>query len=149
MKLAIVLSFLLATMSASELPDAPHLNIRPATGDPNVVHNTPSDTSKSPRNLDWRFLTAHGIYAGSVAFDGLITAKGLGRPCGLVEGNTDLGPNPSSKKIAIHSLVEFAAVTMMDYFLKRTHVSGLSYVGASIGTIKHVHGGAQWVKDCF
>jgi len=150
MKQAILLLLLLTMMSASELPDAPHLSMRqPVTPDPNVVHNTPSYAPKPPRNLDWRFLTTHGIYAGSVAFDGLVTAKGLGRPCGLVEGNSDLGQNPSAKKIAIHGLVEFSAVTTMDYLFKRTRIPGLSYIGASIGTVKHVHGGTQWVKDCF
>lgn len=150
MKQVVLSLFLLTMASASELPDAPHLSMSAAvTLDPNVVHNTPSFSPKAPRNLDWRFLTAHGVYASAVAFDGLVTAKGLGRPCGFVEGNTDLGQNPSVKKIAIYSLVEFSAVTAMDYVFKRTRMPGLSYIGASIGTIKHVHGGTQWVKDCF
>jgi hypothetical protein len=116
----------------------------------NIVHNSPSYAPEPPRNLDWRFLTAHGVYAGAVIFDDLITMKGLGRPCGFVEGNSDLGPNPSAQKMAIHGLVEFAAVTTMDYFLKRTHVPGLSYIGAGIGTAKHLHGGIQWLNTgCF
>jgi hypothetical protein len=126
-------------------PNAPS-----AAYEANIVHNSPSYAPEPPRNLDWRFLTAHGVYAGSVIFDDLITMKGLGRPCGFVEGNSDLGPNPSAQKMAIHGLVEFAAVTTMDYFLKRTHVPGLSYIGAGIGTAKHLHGGIQWLNTgCF
>ncbi len=125
-------------------------NVPAADYEANIVHNSPSHEPVSQRNLDWRFLTAHGVYAGAVIFDDLITMKGLGRPCGFVEGNNDLGPNPTAKSMAIHGLVEFAAVTTMDYFLKRTHVPGLSYVGAGIGTAKHLHGGIQWVNTgCF
>ncbi len=133
------------TPAANPLPAAPSANY-----DPNVVHNSPSYAPESTRNLDWRFLTAHGVYAGAVIFDDLITMKGLGRPCGFVEGNSDLGPNPTAKSMAIHGLVEYAAVTTMDYFLKRTRVPGLSYIGAGIGTAKHLHGGIQWLNTgCF
>jgi hypothetical protein len=135
-------------------PVAPAANIQPnptaTDGEANIVHNSPSRRPESPRNLDWRFLTAHGVYAGAVVFDDLITMKGLGRPCGFVEGNNELGPNPTAKSMAIHGLVEFAAVTTMDYFLKRTRVPGLSYIGAGIGTAKHLHGGIQWLNTgCF
>ena len=136
------------------LTPAPAANIQPnpvtTDAEANIVHNSPSHAPESPRNLDWRFLTAHGVYAGAVVFDDLITMKGLGRPCGFVEGNNELGPNPTARSMAIHGLVEFAAVTTMDYFLKRTRVPGLSYIGAGIGTAKHLHGGIQWLNTgCF
>jgi hypothetical protein len=135
-------------------PVAPAANIQPnptsTDNEANIVHNSPSRILESPKNLDWRFLTAHGVYAGAITFDDLITMKGLGRPCGFVEGNNELGPNPTAKSMAIHGLVEFAAVTTMDYFLKRTRVPGLSYIGAGIGTAKHLHGGFQWLNTgCF
>jgi hypothetical protein len=135
-------------------PATPVVNIQPnppsTDAEANVVHNSPSHKPEAAKNLDWRFLTAHGVYAGAVTFDDLITMKGLGRPCGFVEGNSDLGPNPTAKSMAIHGLVEFAAVTTMDYFLKRTRVPGLSYIGAGIGTAKHLHGGFQWLNTgCF
>lgn len=137
---------------AGELPDAPHLKMRPlietySSDERMIVHNTPSVAPRTPRNLDWRFLAAHGVYAGALSFDLYLTARGVSNGC--EEASSNLGPFPSNKRIVGYGLVEFGLVTTMDYFLKRTHVPGLSYVGAGIGTFKHQRGGRAWLRtDC-
>lgn len=136
-----LLAFLLPLGSApaQNLPDAPYMS---AT----TVHNSPAsfDHPRVQRSLDWRFISAHGIYASALVFDDLVTIRGVSHGC--AEANPDLGPRPTGKQLAIHGAIEFAAVTAMDYLLKRTHVPGLSYVGVGIGTLKHVRGGVEWVR---
>lgn len=109
------------------------------------VHNSPSFALKSPRNLDWHFITAHSVYAGSLAFDMTVTKIGVSNGCH--EANGALGPHPSTGRIVGYGLAEFGAITAMDYLLKRTHIPALSYVGASIGTFKHISGGRQWLQQ--
>jgi hypothetical protein len=142
------------------LPDAPHLQMRPATTDAQdergVVHNSPSAFKpEKSRLFDWRFLTAHGVYGASAVFDDYVTARNVGT-CAF-EGNPDLGRLPTSKAIAMHSAVEFALVVAGDAAVKwlgqrndvPRWVNGLGgNLGAFIGTAKHVRGGAQWVKLC-
>lgn len=139
-----------------DLPDAPHLKTRthgfiivapgdPFVGEANIVHN--NIVIGARRNLDWQFLTAHGVYLGAIAFDLTATNHGLHSPCGYTEGG-GYGAR-SIGGIARNDLIEFAAVTTMDYLLKRTQVRGLSYIGAAIGTAKHAHGGAEWVEHCY
>lgn len=151
----IAILLLLASLAhAGELPDAPHLKMRPPEvmqddgpfqGENNIVHNLPTQViAGPPRNLDWRFITAHGVYAGAVAFDLLETSRGVSHGC--AEASSNLGPHPSDKKLIAYGLIEFSLITTMDYFLKRSHVPGLSYVGAGIGTFKHVRGGYKWTR---
>lgn len=155
------LVLLLAGIASGEiLPDAPHLQMRPAATyaqDEHVlVHNSPSSFKpENPRIFDWQFLTAHGVYGASVVFDDYVTARNVGT-CAF-EGNPDLGRLPTSKAIALHGAVEFALVVAGDVAMKwlgrRNRVPRWANelggnLGAIIGTAQHVHGGAQWVKLC-
>lgn len=118
-------------------------------GENNVVHNAPSTLvhKPEPRNFDWRFIAAHGVYASSIAFDVYATNKGEHMPCGYAEGG-GYGAKTTGTLVR-NDLIEFGLILGMDYMLKRTHVPGLSYVGSTIGTAKHLRGGAQWVQHCF
>jgi len=98
----------------------------------------------APRNLDWRFVAAHAIYAGALAFDLRETSVGVGHGC--EEASSNLGPFPSNGRLVAVGSLEFGLVTTMDYLLKRTRVPGLSYVGAAIGTFKHARGGYAWTR---
>lgn len=154
-KLLCTLLLLCSTVVAGELPDAPHLKMRdhvvvtddPFLGEANVVHNAASFAPKPPRNFDWRFVAAHSVYLGSIAFDVYATHQGSQMPCGYVEGG-GYGAK-STGSLVRNDLIEFAAVTTVDYLFKRSRVPALSYIGASVGTFKHSRGGAQWVNHCF
>jgi len=124
-----------------------------------LVASTPSQGQEIPnhpqRLIDWSFVTTHAVYGAANAFDGYETARHVG-VC-AAEGNPDLGPNPTSKSIAIHSAVEFGAVVTGDLLLKwwgrhqgvpRWLNNSFSSVGAGIGTFKHIRGGSQWVSLC-
>lgn len=125
--------------ASAELPDAPYMS---AT----TVHNSVSYSQQKPsRNLDWRFITAHGIYGASLAFDMTLTKIGTSHGC--AEANGALGKFPSTGRIVGYGLAEFGAITTMDYLFKRTHIPALSYIGASIGTFKHVSGGREWLQQ--
>jgi hypothetical protein len=156
-----VLLLLLAGIAPGEiLPDAPHLQMRPAAtyaqNENELVHNSPSSFKpETSRIVDWQFLTAHGIYGASVVFDDYVTARNVGT-CAF-ESNPDLGRLPTPKAIAFHGAVEFAVVVAGDAAMKwlgrRNSVSRWvnelgGNLGAIIGTARHVHGGTQWVKLC-
>ncbi len=124
-----------------------------------LVASTPSHGQEIPnhpqRLIDWSFVTTHALYGAANAFDGYQTAAHVG-VC-AAEGNPDLGSNPTSKSIAIHSAVEFGAVVTGDLLLKwwgrhqqipRWLNNSMSGLGAGIGTFKHVRGGSQWVSLC-
>lgn len=120
----------------------------PFVGENVVVHNYPNapiPQKNRTSNLDWRFITAHAVYGASEAFDLTLTKRGVSHGC--QEANYALGPYPSTGRIVGYGIGEFVALTTMDYFLKRTHVPGLSYVGATIGTIKHITGGKEWLNQ--
>jgi hypothetical protein len=161
--LLIAVALFCSTAFAGELPDSPHLKMRGpmetyAPDQRMLVHNVPNRVvlAEPPRKiLDWQFVTVHAIYAASNAFDHYVTARGLGQPCGFVEGNTDLGSNPSPKSLAVHGAVEFAAVVAGDAFVKwmgrRNKVPHWfnefnGSIAATIGTVKHIHGGMAWVN---
>lgn len=141
-----VLAFLLlfVGMAAAQITDT-------------TVHNLPDAPSHTQEKIfDWSFITGHAIYGTSVVFDGYITARNVGA-CAF-EGNPDLGRLPSSKAIAVHGAVEFAAVVAGDALLKwygrrqgiPPWINKLGgNIGAIIGTAKHTHGGYQWVKLCY
>lgn len=137
----ILAAILALALPCSALPDAPYMAST-------QIHNTASYAPLPPRNLDWRFLTAHSLYLSSIIFDTETTQWGLHQPCGFVEGGAYGGPHPSRVQMYRNFGIEFAAVTTMDYLFKRTHVPGLSYVGSTIGTLKHAHGGALWIQHC-
>lgn len=144
------------TAPAQALPDTPSftrpvLTLRPPAhadgpfeGENGLVHNSPAFAQKPARNLDWRFLAAHGVYASALAFDLMLTKQGVSHGC--EEASQALGPYPGTGRIVGYGLGEFAAVMTLDYLLKRTHVTGLSYIGAGIGTFKHVRGGMAWTR---
>ena len=146
----------------AELPEAPHMSGVPlvetnSPGEWMIVHNTPGRAvaDKPNRIFDWQFMAVHGVYGAAVAFDDYVTIRGLGPTCPFVEGNPDLGPNPSAKSVAIHGAVEFASVVVGDALLKwygrRTDAPQwvqhmLGSVAAAIGTGKHLHGGYLWTQ---
>lgn len=165
MKYKMVLTLLLLIVNAvgGELPDAPHLKMRPSqptetysADERMIVHNTPSNNRiRSERIFDLSFFTGIGIYAGSSAFDRYETQNNL-FTCAF-EGNPDLGLTPSDKAQAIHGLVEFGGVFAGTVFLKWVgHKNNIphwatvaaSSIPAAIGTGKHIHGGMEWVHLC-
>jgi hypothetical protein len=157
-KLSTLLLLLAGIAPGEIMPDAPHLQMPPAAtyAQYELVDNSPSSFKpEKPRIFDWQFLTAHGVYGASVAFDDYVTARNVGT-CAF-EGNPDLGRLPTSKAVAFHGAVEFALVVAGDVALKwlgrRNRVPRWANelggnLAAIIGTAQHVHGGAQWVKLC-
>jgi hypothetical protein len=111
-KLSTLLLLLAGIAPGEILPDAPHLQMRPAAtyAQYELVNNSPSSFKpEESRIFDWQFLTAHGVYGASVAFDDYVTARNVGT-CAF-EGNPDLGRLPTSKAVALHGAVEFALGT--------------------------------------
>ncbi len=122
-----------ATRTMSALPD---------TNEANLVHNAPS--FEVPRStVDKTFLTVHGVYLASIAFDMAETATNRNH-CGYVEGG-GYGAQTTAALVR-NDLIEFAAVTVVDYLFKRAHIPIAPYVAPSIGTAKHLHGGYQWTQ---
>jgi len=123
---------------------------------PLLAQTTPdAPSAKRDRLLDWQFIAVHSVYGAANAFDNYATARGLGSACPYVEGNPDLGPTPSSKSIAIHASIEFAAVVAGDAALKAIgrHLgmpkwlnNSVGSLAAVIGTGKHLRGGYQWTQ---
>lgn len=155
MKFAAIL-FLLAMLlplgsaPAQTFPDAPYMS---AT----IVHNSPSSLSfeqpKPVRTFDWQFIATHATYGASLAVDLAMTKIGVGHGC--EEANGALGPYPGTGRIVGYGIAEFAAVTTLDYGLKRLgqHLEAprwmqdtMGMLGASIGTFKHARGAMAWTR---
>jgi hypothetical protein len=130
------------------LPDAPSTlrnstNVGHLDRKGNLVY--PNDR---PRKLFTKpFLAAHAVFLASTVFDIEVTHQGLAHHM-CVEQNGS-SPRPSRGDLYKIHLLEFAAFTGMDTLFQAAHFKGAPYVGAIVGTIKHVNGGTRWVTGCW
>lgn len=157
--LLLILLGIVYRANAGELPNAPSHSMRAPieTYSPDeqmIVHNTPARSKEDKfRVFDWQFVAVHGVYAGSLVFDDLVTSRGVANGC--AEANPDLGPRPSSKQLALHGLLEFGLVVGGDAGLKALgrHMDApvwlsrtFGSLAAAIGTGKHIRGGYAWTQ---
>ena len=141
----------------TDLPDAPS----PQPPTPPVPFEWRLDHPKKlltaapryPPIWDKKMWAAHIVYAGAIVFDAEVTHAGLANHR-CAEGNVDLGTDPSRKDLYMENfLTEFAPETLLDWLgafaARGTHTprwfwKQAGYVGATGGTIAHLHGGIEW-----
>ena len=133
---------------AQILPDAPSTvrnsnNIGYLDRRGNLVY--PND--KPRKLLSKPFLAAHAVFLAATVFDVETTHQGLAHHM-CVEQNGS-SPLPSRGELYKTHLLEFGAFTGMDLLFQAAHFKGAPYVGAIVGTIKHVNGGTRWITGCW
>jgi hypothetical protein len=102
------------------------------------------------------FIINHSIYLGSEVFDAEITHAGLAHHR-CVELNIN-PPRPSRGDLYRYNLTEFGIVLGVDIGLKliarhldfpRWLAETDGSIGATVGTVIHVKGGASWLGRCW
>ena len=98
--------------------------------------------------LSKKFLAAHTVYLGSIVYDAELAHQGLAHHR-CVEENTNLGIHPSRGEFYAKSLLVFGAVSGLDWFIAKTGIRYLPYIGPATGTAIHLTGGSKWLADCW
>jgi hypothetical protein len=163
----LIFIFPAAALPQELLPAQPNSSIYPSQHDPSgqILPDAPSTLHQSSNvgHLDRRgnlvypndkpkkiltkpFLGAHAIFLASTVFDVEMTHQGLAHHMCVEQNGT---PHPSRGELYQSQLLQFAAVSGVDLLLQAAHLKFAPYMGAIIGTIKHVDGGTRWATGCW
>ena len=163
----LIFIFPLAALAQELLPPQPHSSVYSSQNEPGaqILPDAPSTLSKSsnlaqldrngnlvyaddkPRKILTKpFLAAHAIFLAATVFDVEMTHQGLAHHM-CVEQNGS--PHPSRGELYQSQLLQFAAVSGVDLLFQAAHLQFAPYMGAIIGTIKHVDGGTRWATGCW
>jgi hypothetical protein len=113
----------------------------------------PDKVIKEPRVFTKKFLFAHGLYLSATVFDIETTHQGLAHHKCVEGGGGIAEAHVGRGELYRTDMLVFGVTTGLDILFQASHppkwASWIPYMGSTVGTVKHIHGGMQWYQNCW